>query len=223
MAIVMLIYTSYLQRGVCLMKLLQFLVISAFVLFSATKVHADSVSTGDARIIVGSGGDPVDCGLHFKIQVNKKDGGSIDCKNTSGEDWVGLTITGVAKTGKINFGPGNVACDGTSLDLTNLFTSCNAVITTDPKHKNQEIVVITFSGGEITPGELFFINLNDDFVKKGQGGSKGSWIGDSNQQIEADAVPGVVSAPEPGTIALLLTGWGGIWFWRRQHSPKTQA
>ena len=200
------------------MKLLQFVVLSVFVLLSATRVQADRASIRDARIIVGSGGDPVNCGLpDFTIKANGNGGGILDCVNSSGEDWIGLTITGIAKTGKINFGPGDFACDGATLDLTNLFAVCNAVVTVDPKHKNQEFVTITFSDGEITPGEAFFINLNDDPMKNGKGGTKGSWKG------SLEATPEVAAVPEPGTITLLLTGWGGVWFWRRRHSPKSQA
>lgn len=200
------------------MKRCQVLAVSALVLFTTIAAHADGASTGDARIIVGSGGDPVGCGLpDFTIKANGNGGGSVDCVNTSGEDWIGLTITGVAKIGKIDFGPSGLACDGMSLDLTNLFAGCKAVVTVDPKHKNQELVTITFSDGEITPGEAFFINLNDDPKKNGKGGTKGSW------KDSLEATPEVAPVPEPGTITLLLTGWGGLWFWRRHQSSKLKV
>ena len=45
------------------MKLYQILALSALVLLTTIGAHADGASTGDARIIVGSGGDPTNCGL----------------------------------------------------------------------------------------------------------------------------------------------------------------
>jgi hypothetical protein len=197
------------------MKVWQVLALSALVLFATIGAHADGASTRDARIIVGSGGDPTNCGLpDFTFKSTGKGDGTLDCVNSSGEDWIGLTITGIAKIGKIDFGPGGLACDGKTLDPTNLFAGCNAVVTVDPKNKNQEFVTITFFDGEITPKELFFINLNDDPKKNGKGGTKKSWIG------SLVATPEVAPVPEPGTITLLLTGWGGVWFWRRQQSSK---
>ena len=186
-------------------------------LFTAVGVQADGVSDGDARIIVHSGGDADSCGLDFTIKANGSGGGVRDCINTSGEDWIGLTITGIAKTGKINFGPSGFPCDGTTSDPTNIFSMCNAVVTPDPKHKNQEFVTITFSGGEITPGEAFFINLNDDPGMNGKGGTKGSWKG------SLEASPEVPPVREPGTISLLLTRLGGLWFWRKQYSLKSNV
>jgi hypothetical protein len=214
MAIVMLIYTDDMQWGVCLMKLLQFLVFSVFVLFSRTTVHADSASTGDARIIVGSGGDPVSCGLpDFLIKVNKNFGGVTDCVNSTGEVWIGLELIGIAKPGKIMFGPDNVPCGGATSDSGNLFTTCKVIVT--PINKHEEGVTLFLSNGEITPGEAFFINLNTDFKSKGKPGTQGGWLGDPKfHQLEAFPV---VAVPEPGTIVLVLAGWGGVWLWRKQH------
>ena len=200
------------------MKVWQVLALSALVLFTTIGAHADGASSGDARIIVGSGGDPSNCGLpDFTFSSTGKGDGTLDCVNSSGDDWIGLTITGIAKTGKINFGPGGFACDGKSFDPTNLFAGCNAVVTVDPKHKNQEFVTITFFDGEITAGEAFFINLNDDPKKNGKGGTKKSWIGSLEATPEAEPVP------EPGTITLLLTSWCGVWFWRKRYASKSNA
>jgi len=200
------------------MKVCQVLGLCALVLFTTIGAHADGAAGGDARIIVGKGGDPINCGVpNFTFNSTGKGDGTLDCVNSSGEDWIGLTITGIAKTGKINFGPGGLACDGETLDPTNLFAGCSAVVTVDPKHKNQEFVTITFFDGEITPNEPFFINLNDDPKKNGKGGTKKSWIG------SLVATPEVAAVPEPGTITLLLTGCGGLWFWRRRQTSKLNA
>jgi hypothetical protein len=202
------------HRG-CLVNLRQVLALAALVLFTAIGAHADGAPTGDARIIIGSGGDPVGCGLpEFAIPVNKKDGGSIECINSSGQDWIGLEIMGIAKPGKIMFGPGNVPCGGATSDPGNLFTMCNVIVTS--LSKNEEGFIVIFSGGEITPGEAFFINLNTDFKSKGKPGTQGSWIGDPKSHTLI-AVPEVAPVPEPGTIALVLSGWGGLWFWRKRH------
>jgi len=201
------------------MNLRQILALAALVLSAAITAHADGAATGDARIIVGSGGDPVGCSLPDFTITPKNGGGFINCVNTSGEDWIGLTITGIAKTGKINFGPGGFACDGTTSDPSNIFSICNAVVTPDPKNKNQEFVTVTFSGGEITSDEAFFINLNDDPKKNGKGGTKESWKG----SLEATPIPEVAPVPEPGAIMLSLVGLGGVWLWRKRHTSKLNA
>jgi len=186
----------------------QVLALAALVLFTAIGAHAD-----DARIIVGTGGDPFSCGLpDFTINANINH--MMNCVNTSGQDWIGLIITGTAKPGKIMFGPGDLACNGTTSDPSNLFNFCNSVLSGITK--NKESVTITLSGGEIIPGEDFFINLNDDAGKGGKGGKTTHWEGKLT-------VTPIVAAPEPGAMSLLLMGLGGVWFWRERRASKSDS
>ena len=202
------------------MNLRQVLALAALVLFTAIGARADGAPTGDARIIIGSGGDPVSCGLpDFLIKVEKNFGGVTDCVNSTPEVWIGLELIGIAKPGKIMFGPDDVPCGGATSDPGNLFTTCKVIVTAINNH--EEGVTIFLSNGEITPGEAFFINLNTDFKSKGKPGTQGGWLGDSKlHQLE---VFPVVAVPEPGTIALVLAGWGGVWLRRKQHCWKLKA
>ena len=222
------------------MKLVQLLALSALVLFTAIRAHADGVSTDDFRVIVGSGGDPgspINCEVPFTINPHAHNGGGItNCMNpvTSGEDVIGLTIMGIAKKGSFmfGFGPlGGVMCSmgATAFNSNNLFTMCT-VNSEMPVHGNSGQVMVTFTlSGGIVPPELgvpgeFFINLNDNANNTtGKGpamGGKGSWIG---MMLMVDPITAPVPVPEPGTMTLFLIGLGGIWFWRKRHASKSNA
>jgi hypothetical protein len=190
------------------MRFRQGILFAVLVYLAAITVRADGVPT-DARIIVGHGGDPVSCGLpDFKVNANGNGGGIKNCQNTSGQDWIGLTITGTSKSGPIN-------CDNA---MDTVFTSCTFQIMPEPH--NKQLVTITFSGGEITTNSVncpmvlpdcadsfFFLNLND---AGGSVNGNGGWEG------KLDVRPTV---PEPGVIVLLLTGLGAIWLRSRRKSP----
>ena len=212
------------------------LALSALVLFTAIGAHADGVSTGDFRVIVGSGSDPgkpIDCEVPFTINPHAQNSGGItNCMNpvTSGEDVIGLTITGIAKKGPFMFGfgaltPGGVMCSmgATAFNSNNLFTMCTVNSETGV-HGNSGAVMVTFtlSDGFVPPepglaGE-FFINLNDDADKNtGKGGTTVSWLG------PLTVIPMTAPVPEPGTMTLLLMGLGGVRFWRKRHPSKSNA
>jgi hypothetical protein len=189
------------------MKLSQALLVAVLVSLAAITVRADGVPS-DARIIVGTGPDPKPCVTdlpEFTIKLGSGDnGGVIDCQNTSGLDWIGLTITGTTMAGQ-TIHIEDMTPPSSTLSFN---TVINETITTigEPDHK--QLVTFTLMGGPGIPANSsFFFDLNDD----------GSLL-DHTGHWEGQLTVTPILAPEPGTVILLLSGLGGLWFRRRRQS-----
>jgi PEP-CTERM motif len=202
------------------MKLIQVFGLSVLVLFIASGALADGVSTDDVRIIVGGDPAPGSCktmGLGtFMVNPQGDAGGGTftNCFNKSGENWIGLEITGKTKVKNdtIKFGSGvPFACNGEhhNTELGDLFTTCT-IISRPDSHS----VMFDLTGGIIAAGSSFLIDLSDAGDKKG---GKGGWEG------QLEITPLTVAAPEPGALALLLMGLGATWFWRSRKALNTRA
>jgi hypothetical protein len=200
------------------MKLVQVFVLSTLVMFAAIRTRADGVPTDDARIIIGGDPAPSNCpaksspSFHFEITPKVNGGGAFTgCQNTTGETWVGLTISGKTKAtdmGPLMFGSGSAfACNGTPEDTNpaDIFTTCT--ILSDVKHS----ITFELTGGTISAGSGFFTNLSTDGDIGGNG--TGGW--DFHGKL---TITPIVGAPEPGTLALVLAGLGGISFWRKRKT-----
>jgi hypothetical protein len=186
------------------MRLRQGILVVALVCLGVTAARADGIPN-DARIIVGHGPDPNDCGKvqlpSFDISANGTGGGLKKCQNATGDDWVGLTITGTTKAGE------SIVCKG---DPADVFSSCTTEITLEGK---KQLVTITLTGGEITANSFFFLDLNDN---GGPGNGKGGWEG------KLEVKPMLATVPEPASVVLLVAGLGGLWVRQKQRSsPET--
>jgi hypothetical protein len=173
--------------------------------FAAVTVRADGIPA-DGRILVGHGSDPGgpdSCGLDFKIHLNGNGGGIKNCQNTSGVDWTGLEIFAVIPLGD------TVSCVTTSLDSIAAFSHCSTEIVSIFDHK--ENIEIALSGGTITSGSLFFINLNTSGSSNTN--DAGGWSALVGGNLDAQAI-----TPEPGILLLLVSG-GVVFYPRRKPTP----
>jgi len=169
------------------------------VLIGSVVAFADGIN--DPKIIIHgvNGGNwtcpPQGCtnvGMNFKFDVPKKGGGLLFFTNTSGKNWTSLKLIekGVPAI--------DISCK------TNLFASCS---TKTLKNGSVEILLSGLKGGNGRNG----IPAGSSFAIQFARGGDTRWPGG----LSFTAHAGVGTVPEPGTIALMLTGVGGI-FWRRK-------
>ena len=179
------------------------------VCFACIGLRADEIPV-DGRIIVGHGSDPAppaSCGATFKIHLNGKGGGIKNCVNTSGLDWIGLDIFATIPLGD------DVNCitpsSGTPDASVAAFSACSKVVLSTSNHK--EKIEIFLSGGEITSGSLFFLNLNGS--GSADPNAAGGWLAFEGGNLDARAV----TAPEPSGFLLLASGLGLIVSFRKRR------
>ena len=192
------------------MKLHQVLLASAIVLSSALTVHADSISPTDPQIIVGRGladQTAITTLAPFGVPVDAMGGGLFGFENETGKDLTGLILT-------IGFKDANDAKAFAATSCANSATANNVfqdIFNTCSFSRHGKTLTITLSGGEGIPNNsAFFIDLNDGatLANHGQANGAGGWGGTLNIQP--------FSTPEPGTLALLVTGLGGFWLRRKR-------
>lgn len=183
------------------MKLAGVFVLCVLILGTAVDVHADGIPT-DARIIVGHGDPPKPkpVGQSFPVLVDQTTGGGTDVfvNGSATQSIVELIFTAMLnKKDTINCVADDV-----------IFGHCS--VTIDKGNKVTIIFDDPLSGG-ILPLADFFVGLNDS------GKTTGGWKKDGLKHLDAQAVF-ATTAPEPGAGWLLITGLGGVWLWRKQHT-----
>jgi PEP-CTERM motif len=203
------------------LKLRQLFRVFLLVCVATVTVRADEVP--DGLIKMGRGSDPSPivsfCQQHFTIQLNPSGGGIQNCINTSGVDWIGLDITAII--------PPNT----TPICIAVFFTNCTTTESPIGNSGNELVNIIFFGGTVITPGShqtkcnvpppqvapqsCFFLNFNngssDDPL------ATGGWLGLNGARggiVRVDAI----TAPEPGTIFLMIAGLGVLSQLRRKYA-----
>jgi hypothetical protein len=180
-----------------MMKLIQAMVLSGFVLFGVATIHADS-HHDDPRIIVGKdpclglGCNPI--GRNFLVIVDQKTGGGIDdFENKTAKDIIELVFTAELPKNE------TVTCASNTF-----FGQCAPTLGKDNEW------TITFSdplNGGIPPGGEFLVGLNN------AGENTGGWKG--VKELNATATYAASPVAEPSTFLFLLAGLGSIWLrWR---------
>ena len=181
------------------MKISRFCVLVLLILLGGALAFGSSVT--DPRIIIHgvSGNAPVHCppegctsvGMNFSFSVpnNPTGSGKLFFTNASGQNWTSLTL--------IEHGHQVLAADISC--QTSLFLSCTA---TNLENGNVAIVLSGIKGGNnpfngILNGQSFSIK----FACVG----RSCWPGGLDFSAHATA-----AVPEPGTIALMMTGLGAL-------------
>lgn len=179
------------------MKISQICALALLLAVGSVMAFADGIN--DPKIIIkgAAGGDLVkghcgqcvDVGLNFKFTVPESGSGTLFFTNTSGANWTSLTLVekGVPAV--------DIKCS------SSLFSSCT---TETLKNGSVEILLSGVKGGAlwkdhgIPNGASFAI----DFACV----SKSCWPGGMTFGGHANGG----SVPEPGTVALMVTGLGAI-------------
>jgi PEP-CTERM motif len=178
------------------MKISQICAIFLMLVVGSVMAFADGIN--DPKIIVRGAGSGniaqghceqcVDVGLNFQFSVPESGSGSLFFTNTSGQNWNSLTLIEKGEPAA------DIKCS------SNLFSSCS---------------VKTLKNGSV---EIFLANVKNSLnrsggIRNGQSFSiafscikESCWPGGLTFQGHANA--GTV--PEPGTIALMVTGVVGL-------------
>ncbi|MBZ5548291.1 MAG: PEP-CTERM sorting domain-containing protein [Acidobacteriia bacterium] len=178
------------------MKISRFCVLILLIVLGAAVAFADSVN--DPRIIIHgvSGSSPTPLcpakgctgvGMNFSFSVPKHGSGFLFFTNASGKNWTSLTL----------IENGTVPASAISC-IQNLFTSCT---TKTLQNGSVEIVLSGIRSGKnpeigILNGQSFTIGFACL--------AESCWPGGLDFTAHAGA------APEPGTVALMLTGLGAL-------------
>jgi hypothetical protein len=177
------------------MKISQICAVALLFVVGSVMAFADGIK--DPKIIiqgVNGGSTPLGCekcrgvGVNFSFQIPNSGKGFLFFTNTSGKNWTSLTL----------IENGKVPADAISC-AQNFFTSC---VTKTLKNGSVEIILSGIKGGQnprkgILNGQSFgigFACVQDN-----------CW---TNGGTTMSAHAGTV--PEPGTVALMVTGLGAI-------------
>jgi hypothetical protein len=186
------------------MKISKICALALLLIVGSVLAFADGIN--DPQIIVhgvGSGGSgPQTCppggcqgvGLNFNFSVPPSGSGTLYFTNTSGVNWTSLALIEVCKNGSCPVPAVDIKCH------SYLFESCK---TETLKDGNVEILLSGVKGSlnpdkGIRAGSSFSIT----FACVG----KSCWPGGLNFNAHAN----VGTVPEPGTIALMVTGLGTL-------------
>ena len=188
------------------LSLSRLILCSAALLLMSTAAYADSY--GDPRVIIKDAHCD-DCGVgqnfHFSLPTNqgKYFNGDLTFQNTSDVTWYSLILT-----------EKGVPWQDISCGANAFFNFCQVV----PSKKNPNVAKIEFLNilpdpkGGIAPGTYFTLNF-------GPGKDGGQWPAG----LKFGGHGGTGIAPEPGTMALLLTGVGAIVTRRKMRKNAAAA
>lgn len=190
------------------MKISQVCAVALLLVLGSALVFADSMT--DPKIIIhgiNGGNSPLACppkgcqnvGLNFSFNVPKGGSGTLFFTNTSGKNWNSLTLieSGVPAA--------DISCKQT------LFLNCS---TQTMKNGSVEILLSGVRSG-LNPrtGILAGQSFSMTFACVGQS----CWPGGLGFTAHAGA------APEPGTVALMLTGLGALVSRRKMWMGRLKA
>jgi hypothetical protein len=177
------------------MKISQLCGIALLLMVGSMMAFADGIK--DPKIIIkGVAQSLAQCpqcqgvGLNFGFTVPESGSGTLFFTNTSGKNWTSLALI---ETGEP---AADISCH------SNLFASC-----TTQTLKNGSVEILLSNGGKaqwkdqgIHNGQNFGISFNCL--------NKSCWPG--GLSFNGHANPAVGAVPEPGTIALMVTGLVGV-------------
>ena len=171
-------------------------IVAVFMLLAVGSVMAFADGINDPQVIIHGAGGNVACpeggcvgvGLNFKFTVPGSGSGTLYFTNTSGQNWTSLTLveTGVPAV--------DIKCH------SNLFSSCT---TETLKSGAVEILLSTGRGNNTGQGIKNGQNFDITFACV----NKSCWPGGLGFGGHAN---GSTAVPEPGTIALMVTGLGAM-------------
>ena len=198
------------------MRLGRVLSVLVVLLSSALVIHADSISPSDPQIIVGRGrlDSTMITKSPFGVPVDSSGGGIFNFDNATGNEWTGLMLT-ITFPNAVDAKAAAVSCSNGDI-LSNIYTDCSS----DRQGRTLTITLTgggidSCSGGSCPLDTQFFIDLNtgDSLNAHGNPNGVGGWNNkDGKDTIEVQSL----TTPEPGTLALLLTGLGGFWLRRKR-------
>jgi len=185
------------------MKTSQICALALLLVVGSVMAFADGIK--DPQIIihgVGSGGSgpqtcpPSGCqgvGLTFSFSVPPSGSGTLFFTNKSGQNWTSLALIEVCKNGSCPVPAADIKCH------SYLFQSCTSETLKDG---NVEILLSGIKGSDnpdkgIRNGQSFSITFSCVGKSCWPGGLQ--FTGHANQTV-----------PEPGTIALMITGLGAL-------------
>ena len=179
------------------MKVSRICVLVLLVVVGSAVAFGDSFK--DPKIIIHgvTGSAPVHCppegctkvGMNFSFSVPPTGTGTLFFTNASGQNWTSLTL----------IEHGHQVLAGDILCQTSLFLSC---VATNLKNGN---VAIVLSGVKGQSNPLNGILNGQSFSIKFACVGKSCWPGGLDFTAHANA-----AVPEPGTIALMMTGLGAL-------------
>ena len=190
------------------MKISQICAVLLLLVVGSVLAFADGIN--DPQIIIHgvSGGSPTLCpeggcqnvGLNFTFNVPESGTGTLFFTNTSGKNWTSLTLieTGVPAAA--------ISCSQT------FFLNCS---TKTLENGSVEILLSGVSHGDsdsrngILNGQSFSIGFNCV--------GNSCWPGNTSFSAHASAVP------EPGTVALMVTGLGAIVSRRKLRKNRSKT
>jgi hypothetical protein len=187
------------------MKTSKICAVALLLVVGSVLAFADGIN--DPQIVVhgvGSGGSgpqacpPGGCqgvGLNFSFTVPPSGSGTLYFTNQSGVNWTSLALIEACKNGNCAVPAADIKC------RSYLFTSCTAETL---KNGNVEILLSGVKSGSLNPdkGILNGASFSITFSCVG----KSCWPGGLSFSGHAN----VSSVPEPGTIALMVTGLGAL-------------
>jgi len=177
------------------MKISQWCGIALLLMVGSMMAFADGVN--DPKIIIkGAAADLTQCpqckgvGSNFSFTVPESGSGTLYFTNQSGKNWNSLTLI---ETGEP---AADISCH------SNLFASCTA-----ETMKNGSVEILLTNGGKAL--------WNDQGIKNGQNFGisfscldKSCWPG--GLSFNGHGSQNAMGTPEPGTIALMVTGLVGV-------------
>lgn len=196
------------------MKISQVCAVILLLALGSMMVFADSIN--DPKIVIhgvsGTSSAPLNCGPHgcqdvgvnFTFSVPKSGNGTLFFTNTSGHAWTSLTLIEAKQPNQVP--AADVSCIQTE------FLSCT---------------VKTLKNGSV---EILLSGVNHSALNPRTGIANGASFDIRFACVSNSCWPGGLefsghagTVPEPGTVALMITGLGGMFSRRKQWLSRLRA
>jgi hypothetical protein len=193
------------------MKISQICAVVLLLVVGAVMAFADSTNDptvivkglGNSGVIANDGCQYTCASFSFNFKTPASGTGTLDFTNATDVTWTSLTLVENGNSVPL----ADIRCLTSSA-----FTTCTRAMTGNGPGGHPELI---YSGGTgIAPGGNFAIGFG---CYKG-----GCWPGGLSFGGAANT-PNGVSVPEPGTIALMVTGLGALVSRRKQWKNRSQA